>query len=90
MPGPGQYDAKPIIGNEGIKSIIHPRLKESQSAASLKTPGPGTYDPELIKKAPSYAIGKSQRTKEKTTTGPGPGVYDPQYGKKMHTITILK
>lgn len=81
-PGPGAYDTRPSIGNEGVKPTMSSRITPSASAKTLATPGPGTYEPSIIKhKAPAYRLGTENRTKEKVKTEPlpGPGSYEPNY-----------
>lgn len=81
MPGPGAYDAKPIIGNEGIRHSISSRMTEAAPTKSLVLPGPGTYDPGIIKyKAPAYKLGAAKRTKDKSIQDDiGPGSHEPNY-----------
>jgi len=78
-PGPGQYEAKKIMGNDGPK--IGMSFYRPLSSVSNKSPGPGEYQPKLnyLTKAPEYKIGTSQRVivDKETRLKPGPGQYHP-------------
>ncbi|CDW79820.1 UNKNOWN [Stylonychia lemnae] len=90
LPGPGQYELRSIVGNEGPKNSLSYRYKVDQKAKEdLLKPGPGQYAPELnqvIKQSPNYKIGTSKREsyylKERDRTLlPPPNVYRPQFEK---------
>lgn len=65
MPGPGTYELKNIIGNEGPMKSLSNKYKVDLAAKekSLK-PGPGDYEPEIkavVKSSPTYKMGSSTR-----------------------------
>lgn len=78
-PGPGQYEAKKIMGNDGPK--IGMSFHRPLSQMGNKNPGPGTYQPNLTNKnkSPEYRIGTSKReiVDKETRLKPGPGTYYP-------------
>lgn len=80
-PGPGAYNLKGAIGNEGPKVLISGRPGTAgNAAASTLGPGPGSYMPGDVKsKAPSYRLGTAQRGREdrEAQLVPGPGSYNP-------------
>ena len=78
-PGPGAYEAKPIMGKDGPQigmSFVRP-----MSAVPRMSPGPGAYEPTLKNKnkSPEYRIGTSKRevVDKETRLKPGPGTYMP-------------
>ena len=79
-PGPGAYEAKKSMGNEGPKiamSFVRPN-----TAFKNENPGPGTYLPNTTftkNKSPEYRIGTSKRetVDKETRLKPGPGAYQP-------------
>ena len=78
-PGPGAYNMKSAIGNEGSRVIICGRPQTAGNSAAY-VPGPGTYLPTDIKsKAPAYRLGTEQRGKidKEARLIPGPGSYEP-------------
>jgi len=78
-PGPGSYDAKVIIGNDGPKKSMTSRRPDSASAAGRDTPGPGTYELRVVQNAPAYRLGSSQRSflSKEALNMPGAGTYNP-------------
>ncbi len=78
-PGPGTYQFKTCIGNEGPKiTISNWRPLSSVASAANLTPGPGQYQSNLNDKpkSPSYRIGSSKRSVlNKNVEFPGPGTY---------------
>lgn len=78
-PGPGAYNVKGAIGNEGPKVAISGRPVTAGSATAY-VPGPGAYVTHDIKsKAPSYRLGTEQRGRDDKEMSqiPGPGSYNP-------------
>ena len=65
--GPGAYEIKPVIGAEGRKNSISPKLNENfRERESRNKPGPGTYETlssstANLKAAPAYKIGTAKR-----------------------------
>ena len=81
-PGPGQYQLKPTIGNDGPKiTISNYRPLSSMPSSRLMIPGPGQYNSNLNdrQKSPSYKIGSSKRNDNSKYLEyiPGPGQYSP-------------
>jgi len=77
-PGPGTYQFRTCIGNEGPKITISSwRPLSSVASAANFTPGPGQYDSNLNDKtkSPSYRIGSSKRDNKNRNDFPGPGSY---------------
>jgi hypothetical protein len=65
FPGPGNYQLKPLVGNEGLKSSMHRTIdyKPENKEQSYK-PGPGNYNPNInasIRAEPAYKLGTSSR-----------------------------
>ena len=58
MPGPGQYDEGPKLGEKSVKVTIKGRTINPLSLTSQKfNPGPGTYEPKTsINKNGSYIV----------------------------------
>jgi hypothetical protein len=54
VPGPGSYDLKHLVGNEGIKSSLTARRPDSASYYGRNVPGPGAYSPLRPKDTPSF------------------------------------
>jgi hypothetical protein len=82
-PGPGAYNLKGAIGNEGPKVVIGGRPGTAGSGtagnATVNVPGPGSYAPIDIKsKGPSYRLGTAQRGRDEKEARlvPGPGSYN--------------
>lgn len=77
-PGPGTYEAKKVMGNEGPK--ISMSFNRPATAFRNETPGPGTYMPALTNKnkSPEYKIGTSKReiVNKEAKMKPGPGAYE--------------
>lgn len=78
-PGPGQYQSKNYIGNEGPKITMSMRLGNEKSE-SRYVPGPGQYNSTNSNfyrpKSPSYKIGTAKRDAlYKSEANPGPGQY---------------
>ena len=48
MPGPGAYDIKGVVGNEGPKRSLAARFTIDLTAKELNfKPGPGAYTPQV-------------------------------------------
>lgn len=78
MPGPGQYELKQIVGNEGPKYAI--KGKYNQNKKDL-IPGPGNYNPkdEIVRHGTPGTVmgsGKRQGLGFSGDRAPGPGTYD--------------
>lgn len=77
MPGPGQYELKTTVGNEGPSYGIRGRYKDPHGD---QKPGPGNYNPkdDLIRHGtPGTVMGSGQRQSLTRGDGaPGPGMYD--------------
>lgn len=81
-PGPGSYQQKNFIGNDGPKiSISFNRPLTSSGSTRNMLPGPGAYDSNLNDKAksPSYRFGNSERFRKnkESESIPGAGAYSP-------------
>lgn len=64
--GPGTYEPKRIIGEEGMKSTMGSKFNEFGLTHSRNLPGPGQYEvsrttKNVMKQLPSYKIGTAQR-----------------------------
>jgi Sperm-tail PG-rich repeat len=90
VPGPGAYEIKSVIGNEGPKRSLAGRFKIDLQAKELNyKPGPGQYTPSVnfaIKQSPNYKIGTSIREKYYLKDKfihdlPPPNIYNPNYEK---------
>lgn len=79
-PGPGTYEAKPIMGKDGPKLSMS-FYRPISSVPNINNPGPGAYQPNLRNKhkSPEYKIGTSKReiVDKETRQKPGPGQYHP-------------
>ena len=91
--GPGKYEAKKVIGEEGVKSSMALKLQPTH-VNSRNVPGPGTYDTtvpakSLMKSMPSWVMGTSQRPATSVSKDmqrqPSPAQYSPD-----HAPTDLK
>lgn len=81
-PGPGTYQQKNFIGNDGPKiSISNVRPLSSSGSSSNLLPGPGAYQTNLNDKktAPKYGFGSAKRINEnkEAILVPGAGAYTP-------------
>lgn len=81
-PGPGTYQLRACVGNEGPKiSISGYRPLSSMSSNRNNMPGPGTYSTNFNDrpKSPSYRIGSSKRAgnNREAELIPGVGAYSP-------------
>ncbi|CDW84498.1 UNKNOWN [Stylonychia lemnae] len=83
--GPGAYDSRSFIGNEGRQNSISPKLDQGfKLRESRNLPGPGSYDQnqsaQILKNSPSFKIGTSKRSdsviKERMSK-PDPTAYSP-------------
>jgi len=67
VPGPGAYEIKQVVGNEGPKRSLAGRFKIDLVSKELSfKPGPGQYSPSgnvSQKTSPNYRIGSSLREK---------------------------
>lgn len=90
VPGPGAYEIKGVIGNEGPKRSLAGRFKiDLQAKELLSKPGPGQYTPQVsysVKQSPNYKIGTSVREKYYLKDKfihelPPPNIYNPNYDK---------
>jgi hypothetical protein len=81
-PGPGTYQTKNFIGNEGPKITISGVRPQSSIITGNLNPGPGAYNSNLNDKTnnPSYGFGKSKRktNNKEAELVPGAGTYSPQ------------
>lgn len=64
--GPGSYEPKRVIGEEGQKATMSMKFEDHGLVHSKELPGPGQYDVSdaanyALKKIPAYGIGTSQR-----------------------------
>lgn len=71
-PGPGAYEARPVIG-EGPKASIHPR---HENKYETEVPGPGHYDPNLKSPQLLTHFPKSEKFAPIKSDAPGPGAYE--------------
>jgi len=90
FPGPGAYEIKPVVGQEGPKKSLAGRFKIDLTAKELAyKPGPGQYTPHTnfsAKASPNYRIGTSTREKYYLKDKfihelPPPDSYNPDYLK---------
>lgn len=93
-PGPGTYQAKNFIGNEGPKISISSVRPQSAMGTDNKNPGPGQYNSNLNDKlkSPSYRFGSSKRrtNNKEAELVPGAGSYNPQERAKSPTWSMGK
>lgn len=85
--GPGAYDLPQVIGKEGTRNSLSPKLKDLRepSYRARNLPGPGQYDTSFansiaMKTLPSYKIGTSKRPEpilNFTGLRPSPTAYNP-------------
>ena len=64
-PSPGAYEAKTVMGAEGTKRTLSPKLTVDYKAKNDRlVPGPGAYEFHLkaMKTAPNYGIGTAKRS----------------------------
>lgn len=87
-PGPGAYNLKGSIGNEGVRPTISSRKSTGALGATSYAPGPGAYSPSVPRdNGPAYryspllslSLGSAQRgtVDKESKLVPGPGAYDP-------------
>ena len=72
-PGPGEYQPKSV--NDGPSFSFRPRTSAKPGDV---VPGPGNYNPKaahIKEKAPSWIVGKSERSGMTSSNVPGPGTY---------------
>jgi hypothetical protein len=90
VPGPGTYEIKQVVGNEGPKRSLAGRFKVDLTSKELAfKPGPGQYSPTAnasLKSSPNYRIGSSLREKYYLADKfkhelPPPNIYDPDFKK---------
>ncbi len=93
VPGPGTYNLKQVVGNEGPKRSLAGRFKVDLTAKELGyKPGPGQYSPNAsfsAKASPNYRIGSSLREKYYLQDKfkhelPPPNIYNPDFQKTKH------
>lgn len=78
IPGPGAYNTKAVVGNEGSSAIMCGRRLSTVSSCTLHSPGPASYTPHAIKaNVAAFKIGKEPRIKNEVKATPGPGTYNP-------------
>lgn len=85
MQGPGAYEIKSLIGFEGRKNSISPKLNQNfRERESRNIPGPGSYDnnstSQILKQAPAFKIGTSLRqdtVSKDQLSKPDASVYSP-------------
>ncbi|CDW91133.1 UNKNOWN [Stylonychia lemnae] len=95
IPGPGYYEQKELIGNEGQqKSILGKSQNVSLAKDAPELPGPGQYYPDFnktMKTIPTQSIGKAKREdimSQKQIEGkPDPGQYNPSVSFTKITST---
>jgi hypothetical protein len=89
-PGPGAYEIKTVIGNEGPKRSLAGRFKIDMTAKELsQKPGPGAYTPSVnysAKQSPAFKVGTSTREKYYLKDKfkyelPPPNIYNPDFQK---------
>ena len=75
-PAPGSYNFQSTLDPRGYSmSGKHPDNTLREASA---VPGPGSYNPSLTDRAPSYRVGTGVRSDFATgAQAPGPGAYDP-------------
>ena len=78
MPGPGQYELKTIVGNEGQKYSIKGKYQQHKKD---QIPGPGNYNPkdDIVRLGTPGTVmtqGKRQGLGSRGDSAPGPGTYD--------------
>ena len=63
MPGPGTYEPKKVIGNDGPQKSFGLKTDLAISKDSRNVPGPGSYNNTMtnLKTMPQYKIGTSTR-----------------------------
>ena len=83
-PGPGTYQQKNFIGNDGPKihiSSVRPKSSSSMGNSRSLLPGPGAYNTNLNDKicSPKYGFGSAKRTgiNKEASSIPGAGSYNP-------------
>lgn len=90
VPGPGAYNIKQVVGNEGPKRSLAGRFKIDLAAKELNyKPGPNLYTPSTTfsaKTSPNYRIGSSLREKYYLADKykhelPPPNIYNPDFQK---------
>ena len=90
VPGPGTYDIKQIVGNDGPKKSLAGRFKVDLVRKELDyKPGPAQYSPSASfsqRTSPNYRIGSSLREKYYLADKykhelPPPNIYSPDYKK---------
>lgn len=86
-PGPGQYNIKQKVGNEGPKiTLSNYRPLSSSTAHANGIPGPGQYNPNMNNRnrSPTYRIGSSKRDGiyKHLEKNPGPGQYTPSHTQR--------
>lgn len=64
--GPGTYEPKKVIGEEGVKSTMSMKFDEHALVHSRNLPGPGQYNvndsaKKVLKTNPSFGIGTAER-----------------------------
>ena len=80
-PGPGTYQQKNFIGNDGPKISISSVRPLTSMGNSANIPGPGAYSTNLNDKisSPKYGFGSSKRNvnNREASLVPGAGSYNP-------------
>jgi len=88
VPGPGTYEIKGVVGQEGPKRSLAGRFNIDLVAKELNyKPGPGQYTPQInysAKVSPNYKIGTSLREKYYLKDRfkhelPPPNIYHPNF-----------
>ena len=82
-PGPGQYNAKRVLGNEGPGYSIKGRRPDVRVLPGKEAPGPGAYEPKSTytkKEAPKFGIGTTKKNDVPDIYGntPAPNNYTPK------------
>ena len=93
-PGPGTYQIKNFIGNDGPKIHISSVRPLTSMGNSGNQPGPGAYNSNLNDKlkSPSYGFGSSKRnnSNKEAERVPGAGSYNPTERGKSPTWSMGK
>ncbi len=75
-PGPGNYNLKTSIGT-APKYTMRPKTGSDFNTNNKENPGPGTYDPNVLKKENyAYSLRIRPQTATELMKNPGPGTYN--------------
>jgi hypothetical protein len=93
-PGPARYEVKHIYRKQNIGGKIGRESRDSISVRpqSANIPAPNSFSAEIknvmLKKAPCYGFGTSQRPNSGRVSSPGPGAYNPTLSRIQSAKTI--